>query len=137
MKKYLLVAVVTGFLCSSASPVFAVKQFKDVFLKEYAGENANEEFKKLAEEASCNVCHVDKEKKKVRNPYGEAMHSLLEKDKFPVKEFQKDTSNEKLLARLKEIFKKTEGEKSGDEKHKTFGDRMKANLLPGGDVKGK
>ncbi len=138
MKKFLLVALVTGFLCSSTSPVFAVKQLKDAFGKQYAGDKADEGFKKLVEEASCNVCHVDKEnKKKVRNPYGEAVHAILEKDKFPLKDYQKDPANEKLATRLADLLKKLEGEKSGDEAHKTFADRMKANLLPGGDVKGK
>ncbi len=136
MKKFLLLAVVAGFVFSSASPAFAVKQLKDAFSKQYAGEKADEGFKKLVADASCNVCHVDMEnKKKVRNPYGEAVHTILEKDKFPLKEFAKEP--EKFAERIADLLKKVEAEKSGDEAHKTFADRMKANLLPGGNVKGK
>ncbi len=136
MKRLLLVVVVAGFTLSTVSPVFAVKQLKEAFGENYAGEKAEAEFKKLVEEANCNVCHVDKEnKKKVRNPYGEAMHEALEKDEFPIKEFAKDPA--KFADRLKEIFKKVEALESGDEKHKTFADRMKAKLLPGGNVLGK
>ncbi len=136
MKKLLLVVVVAGFTLSTLPPAFAIKQLKEAFGEQYAGEKADAEFKKLVEEANCNVCHVDKEnKKKVRNPYGEAMHEALEKDGFPVKEFGKDPA--KFADRLKDIFKKVEAEKSGDETHKTFADRMKAKLLPGGNVLGK
>lgn len=63
---------------STVSPAFAVKQLKDAFGENYAGEKADAEFKTLVKEANCNVCHVDKEdKKKVRNPYGEALHEKL------------------------------------------------------------
>ena len=136
MQKFLIVFAVAGFALSTASPAFAIKQLKDAFVANYAGEKANEEFKKLVTEASCNVCHVDKEnKKKVRNPYGEALHEVLEKDEFPVKDFGKDP--EKYAERLKELMKKVEAAESGYEEHKTFADRMKANLLPGGNTKGK
>ncbi|MCA9132126.1 MAG: hypothetical protein KDA45_03195 [Planctomycetales bacterium] len=136
MKKFLLVAIVAGFFAASATPVFAIKQFNDAFKKQYAGEKANEEFVKLVGEAKCNVCHVNKEnKKKVRNPYGTALHDALEKDQFPVKDFKKDP--EKFAERLQVLFQKLEGEKCGVEEGKTFADRMKANLLPGGNVEGK
>lgn len=127
-----VVALVVGL----ASNAYAIKPFQEHFAKIYAGEDATEEFKALVEEAKCNLCHVAKEdKKKVRNVYGKALQELLKKDEFPIAEFKKD--QEKYAERLKELFKKSEGEKSGDETHKTFGDRMKANLLPGGDKDGK
>ncbi len=136
MKKICFVLILAGFALSTVSPVFAFKQIKDAFAENYVGEDANSDFKKLVEEAKCNVCHVNKEdKKKVRNPYGTALHEALEKAEFPLKEFKKDP--EKFAAQIKEIFKSVEPEASGDEKHKTFADRMKANLLPGGNVDGK
>ena len=136
MKKFWIVLVVAGLTVSTLSPVFAFKQLKDAWSEHYAGDKANADFKKLADEAKCNVCHVDKEnKKKVRNPYGEAMHEALEKDEFPVKDFKKDQA--KFAERLLAIFKQVEAAESGDETHKTFADRMKANLLPGGNVDGK
>ena len=136
MKKICFVLILAGFALSTVSPVFAFKQIKDAFAENYVGEDANSDFKKLVEEAKCTVCHVNKEdKKKVRNPYGTALHEALEKAEFPLKEFKKDP--EKFAAQIKEIFKSVEPEASGDEQHKTFADRMKANLLPGGNVEGK
>lgn len=138
MKRFLVVAIVAGFAISLASPAFAIKQFQDQFRAIYAGEKADEAFVALVEEAKCNVCHVEKEnKKKVRNPYGSALHEAIEKDEFPVGDFKKDPKNEKLVERLTDIFKKIAEEKSGDEEHKTFTARMEAKLLPGGDKDGK
>jgi hypothetical protein len=136
MKKFLFAVAVAGFLLSTVTPAFAIKQFNDQFKTLYAGDKATEEFKKLVADAKCNVCHVAKEnKKKVRNPYGAALHEAVEKDEFPVAEFKKDP--EKFAERLTAIFKKIEEEKSGYEDHKTFSARMKANLLPGGNIEGK
>ena len=136
MKRLLLVLLAARFSVSYAAPAFAIKQLNDQFKVVYAGDEANEEFKTLVGEAKCNVCHVAKEnKKKVRNPYGTALHDALHKAEFPIKEFKKEP--EKYAAKLKDIFKKVAEEKSGDEKHKTFSARMKANLLPGGNKEGK
>jgi hypothetical protein len=136
MKKLLFIVAVAGFMISTVSPAFAIKQLNDQFKVVYAGDKATEEFKKLVADAKCNVCHVDKEnKKKVRNPYGTALHEALEKDEFPVAEFKKEP--EKFAERLNAILKKIEEEKSGDPKHETFSARMKANLLPGGNIEGK
>jgi hypothetical protein len=124
------------FAVSVASPALAVSKFKTQFGKVYAGDEANEEFKALVKKASCNVCHVKGEKKKeVRNPYGQALHKAIEEAEFPVKDFEKDP--EKYEKQLVAIFEKVAQEKTGDEKFKTFADRMKANLLPGGNVEGK
>ncbi|MCR9291947.1 MAG: hypothetical protein NXI32_04455 [bacterium] len=136
MKRVLLAVVVASCAMMATTPVFAIKQLNDQFKAIYAGEDANEEFKSLVDEAKCNVCHVNKEnKKQVRNPYGKALHEALEKEEFPIADFKKDP--EKYAEQLTKIFKKIAEEKSGDEKHKTFADRMKANLLPGGNVEGK
>lgn len=136
MKNLLFAVAVAGFTLTTVSPAFAIKQLKDLFVEKYAGEEANEEFKALVEEASCNVCHVNKEnKKKVRNPFGEALHEALEKDEFPMADFKKEP--EKFKERVLAIMKKLEDGKSGYEDHKTFGARMKANLLPGGNTEGK
>jgi phosphoribosylformylglycinamidine (FGAM) synthase PurS component len=136
MKKSTTVVALLVGVISLGSPVFAIKQFNDQFKAIYAGDKANKEFVELVTEAKCNVCHVEKEnKKKVRNPFGEALHEALEKDKFPVADFKKDP--EKFSEQLKEIFTKVVQLESGDEKLKTFADRMEAKLLPGGDIEGK
>ena len=136
MKKVLLFVAVAGCAISTVSPAFAIKQLNDQFKAIYAGDDADPAFKELVTEAKCNVCHVEKEnKKKVRNPFGEALHEALEKDEFPLAEFKKD--QEKFADRLKDILKKIEEKESGDPDHKTFGKRMEAKLLPGGDKDGK
>lgn len=136
MKKFCVALIVAGFALSTVSPAFAFKQLKEAFEKQYVGENANAEFKALADEAKCNICHVDKEnKKKVRNPYGTVLHEALEKAEFPVKEFKKEP--EKYATQIEAIFKSVEGEKSGDAEDRTFAKRMEDKLLPGGNVDGK
>lgn len=136
MRKLFNLFLVSFVAMGVAQPVWAIKPFQDRFKAVYADGKADKEFVALVEEAKCNICHVEKEdKKKVRNPYGKAVHDALEKDKFPIAEFKKDPT--KYADRLNEILKKVEGEKSADEKNKTFGDRIKANLLPGGDKDGK
>lgn len=135
MKK-VLVGLLVACFATLTVPAYANSKLKADFLRVYAGDKANEDFKALAKKGGCYVCHVKGEdKKKVRNIYGKALHELLEKDKFPMKEYKKDPK--KFAKRLEAILKKSEAEKSGDEKHKTFGDRIKANLLPGGNVEGK
>jgi hypothetical protein len=136
MKNYLVAALAVAMACSASSNVFAVSKLKKAFADQYAGEKANEDLKGLVKKAGCYVCHVKGEdKKKVRNVYGKALHEAFEKDKFPLKDWSKDP--EKYADRLKDLFKKVEEAESGDKEHKTFGARIKANLLPGGDVEGK
>lgn len=138
MKKYLLAVVVACFATTIATPAFAIKQLNDHFKKVYAGDEANEDFKKLVDEAKCNVCHVARENKKnVRNPYGKALHEALEEAEFPLADFKKDPENEKYTKQLNKILEDVAKMESGDEKYKTFADRMKANLLPGGNTDGK
>ncbi len=132
-------SVCFGLACivalSIASPAMARAKIKTHFGKVYAGDDANEEFQALVKKGGCYVCHVKGEKKDVRNVYGKALEKAFEKDEFPVKDFEKDP--EKYAERLTAIFKEVAKEKSGDEKYETFADRMKANLLPGGNVEGK
>lgn len=135
MKNVAIAIAFLGVAVTSASPAFAIKQLSDQFKKVYAGDKANEDFKALVGKAKCNVCHIKSTSKKKRNVYGTALHEALEEAKFPLKDFKKD--QDKYAEQLKEIFKKVEEGKSGDDEHKTFAARMKANLLPGGDADGK
>jgi hypothetical protein len=136
MKKLVLVGLACYLTVGIARPALAIKPFAERFKEIYATDKADKQFVELVNEAKCNVCHVEKEdKKKVRNVYGKAMHEILEKDNFPIADYKKDPA--KFAKRLEDLMKKLEEEPSGDEKHKTFGDRIKANLLPGGDKNGK
>ncbi|MCA9190343.1 MAG: hypothetical protein KDB03_01220 [Planctomycetales bacterium] len=135
MRRVLLALALASVLVPG-SQALAFKQIADQFKGKYAGDEANADFKELVKKAGCNVCHVKGEdKKKVRNPYGNALHEALEEAEFPVADFKKNP--EKYAEKLKEIMTKVEEEKCKDEEHKTFGARIKANLLPGGDVDGK
>ncbi len=80
----------------------------------------------VVEELKCNVCHVDKEEKKVRNDYGQALIKCgLTEEKY--KELKAD--KEKLAEFVKEIMKKVEAEKSAS--GATFGELIKAGKAPG------
>jgi hypothetical protein len=80
----------------------------------------------VVEELKCNLCHVDKEEKKVRNDYGQALVKCgLSEEKY--KELKAD--KEKLADYIKEVMKKAEGEKSVT--GATFGDLIKAGKAPG------
>ena len=135
MRKLMCWCVMSTIAVVMVQPAWAIKPLQDQFRAVYADDKADKDFKKLVEEAKCNVCHIEGEKKTMRNAYGQALHDLLEKDDFPMADFKKDPK--KYADRVAELFKKAEGEKSNDETHKTFGDRIKAKLLPGGDKNGK
>lgn len=134
MKKFLVCALVVGFSYGTAvSPAFAIKQFGEAWGEFYVKDSKNEEFKKLAVEAKCNVCHIDGENKKKHNPYGVEVHKLLHKKDFPADRFKTDAA--KCKAEIEAALKKVEEVKAKD--GKTFGEIIKAGQLPGGDVKGK
>ena len=73
MKKA-LVYIAVALTASFATPrAFAIKEFSETWAKVYVESNKNEDFKKLATEAKCNVCHIDGENKKKHNPYGDTL----------------------------------------------------------------
>jgi hypothetical protein len=136
MKKFLVCALVVGLSFSFASsPAFAIKEFGEHWGAFYVKDSKNEEFKKLAGEAKCNVCHIDGENKKKHNPYGQEVAKLLKKKDFkgPPDRFKEDAA--KAKTEVEAALKKIEDIKAKD--GKTFGEKIKAGQLPGGDVKGK
>ncbi len=134
MKKLLLILVTSascvGFL---GSPVFAIKAFNEAWTEFYVKDSKNEDFKKLSEEAKCNVCHIQGESKKKHNPYGESLESLLKKDDYKADRLKAEP--EKVKEELEAAYKKVESEKAKD--GKTFKERIDAGMLPGGDKDGK
>ncbi len=133
MTRVLTLAVVFGIALSwTASPALATKQFGEQFKETYS-KNENKDFVKLVEEAKCNVCHIDGENKKKRNEFGEAMATLLKKGDFPPDRFKKEPA--KCKEEIETAFKKAESMPAKDKQ--TFGEKIKAGKLPGGDVKGK
>ena len=135
MKKA-LVYIAVALTASFATPrAFAIKEFSETWAKVYVESSKNEDFKKLATEAKCNVCHIDGENKKKHNPYGDTLeHEGLTKKNFPPAKFKENP--EAVRKQVEEILKKIE-DKKAEGSSKTFGERMKEGLLPGGDVKGK
>lgn len=131
MKRLVAVALVAFVFVAGSSPAFAIKGFNDQFKLTYA--EGKGDFTKLVEEAKCNVCHVQGENKKVRNEYGEAFKDLLKKDAFPAKRFKEEP--EKCKEEIEAAFKKVEEMKAKD--GKTFGEKIKAGVLPGGNKDGK
>ncbi len=134
MKKFIpVVAIAAAFAVVSAKPALAIKPFGEAWGAYYVTDSANEDFKKLAGEAKCNVCHIQGENKKKHNPYGEALEKLLDKKDFGAERLKNEA--DKVKAELEAAFKKVESEKAKD--GKTFKERMDAHMLPGGDKDGK
>lgn len=120
-------------LGANISPLFAIKQFGEQFVKTYAEGSDNAEFVKLIEEAKCNVCHINKESKKKRNEYGQALSELLSKKDYPSKRFKSEP--EACEKEIEAAFEKVASMET--EAGATFAERIEAGLLPGGDVDGK
>jgi len=135
MKKLLTYAAV-GLIASLATAnAFAIKEYSETWVKVYVDSSDKEDFKKLAGEAKCNVCHIDGENKKKHNPYGDTLeHEGLTKKNFPPAKFKENP--EGVRKQVEELMKKIE-DKKAEGSDKTFGERMKEGLLPGGDAKGK
>ena len=123
-----ILALVFG---AAVQPAYAIKPFSDVFKSKYvkadSEEKKDQDFGKLVAEAKCNVCHMGKSKKD-RNPYGVELSKLLDKkaDKG---------DKEKIASVLAKVEKLPVNPK--DKKSPTFGDRIKAGELPGGDPEKK
>ena len=112
---------------------WAIKPFNEAWNAYYLVEDKHENLKTLSEEAKCNLCHIQGEKKTKHNPYGEALAKLLDKDDY--KKERLEGQKEKVKEELEAAFKKVEGEKAAD--GKTFKERMAAGKLPGGNAEGK
>ena len=134
MKKILLsVAAVLIFGSSLSTPAFAIKQFGDAWKDYYEKPSTNDDFKKLVADAKCNVCHIQGEKKTKHNPYGEEIEQLLKKADFPKDPLDKWTPKDREA--VEAAFKKVENIKSKE--GKTYGEKIKAGELPGGNIEGK
>ncbi len=106
---------------ASARPQFNA-EFKGKYVKP-DGTDVEKGFAKKVDMVKCLVCHGKKdgkEDKKVRNDYGKALNKLLNKD---------DAKNKvKINKALDTVY--DEKVPDGTE---TFGDRIKAGKLPGGE----
>lgn len=105
----------------------AIPFFNKMFQEKYAGEKADPAFATLVKEtAKCNICHVEGEKKTVRNDYGEALKKAgLDKATFTA-DLQKMPAG---AQQAQTILEKVAGEKG--KSGQTFGDLIKAGKVPG------
>ena len=81
MKTLTLAALVTSLLsvacCSHAN---ALPPFKKAFAAKYTDKDKNPEYFNLVKKTGCDVCHVKKEKKDIKNAYGQQLAKLIKGD---------------------------------------------------------
>ncbi|MEM9827250.1 MAG: hypothetical protein AAF958_11705 [Planctomycetota bacterium] len=128
--KRLLVCLTLTALCigglSINQTAVATSEFNKVWKEKFLDDDANEDFKKLAKKASCNVCHIYREKKSKRNDYGDAIHKYLKKEDFK-RDYVK-ANYEEASKKIMEGFKKAAEEK--DKNGVKFSEKLKKNQLP-------
>jgi hypothetical protein len=132
MKKFcawMAMPVMAAAIMLAGNAAWAIKPFEVEFKKMYYKPDGDANQKKLAEaidkistgegdaKTSCAICHPGKSKKE-RNEYGMAVNKLLKKT---------DKEDTKKIA---DSLKAIESEKNAA--GKTFGDLIKAGMLPGG-----
>ena len=123
-------ALLLGCTFLLASPAMAITEFSKQWKSHYL-KDTSADFEKLGKRTNCNICHVkDKEKKKVRNEYGEAISKYLKSKDFP-KDYVKNNPAE-AKKKILEGFKKAGELKSKD--GKKFADKIKAEELPATDA---
>ncbi len=126
----LMASVVFGVVADSA---FARKEYNDAWNEHYVKEAKNDKLKTASDEAKCNVCHIQGANKKEKNPYGAEAAKVIKKEDFPKDRLKTDPAGYKKD--IEAAFKKIEDLKGKD--GKTFAEKIKAGVLPGGDKDGK
>jgi hypothetical protein len=121
----LFLAAAALFIFGVAQPAAGVQQFFDAFVKEYIKGHPNKDFSEMVlKDAKCHICHQGKMRTN-RNVFGKELDKMLDK-----KTDTKDT--EKILASFKKALEMHVDPKN--DKSETFGDRLKAGKLPGGNL---
>jgi hypothetical protein len=121
----LFLAASALFIFGVAQPAAGVQQFYDAFVAQYIKEHPDKAFaESVSKDAKCLVCHQGKSRKN-RNVFGKELDVLLDK-----KTDAKD--QEKILAAFKKVMDMHVDPKN--DKSETYGDRVKASKLPGGDI---
>ncbi len=128
MKKILVLALIASLSIGGFSPslVMAQKAYSDAWKELYVKDSKDEGFKKLVDEAKCNVCHQGSSKKE-RNPYGTEAVAVFKKHDINKDRPKKDPAGFKKD--IEAAFKALEEVKAKD--GKTFGEKIKAGQLPG------
>ena len=118
---FVVLAISTSFV----QPAHAIKQFYDEWVVEYLDKNSDQAYvDHVKKDVKCFICHQGKDRKH-RNAYGAELAKLLNK-----KTDAKD--KDKMLAAFKQVAEMKVD--PNDPKSETFGDRIKAGKLPGGEL---
>jgi hypothetical protein len=122
---FLSIAVV-ALISMTASPAFAVKEFKDAFKSKYVKPDstaANDVALAAAvDQTSCGICHVG-ENKKQRNAYGKQLAKLISK--------RDKKDKDKIFKAMDKVAAMKV--KPADPKSPTFGDKITGGKLPAQD----
>ena len=126
MKKVCLTLLLGGIVVSlTAGSALALPPFSKEWAAKYVEGNSNKAFTDAVATAKCNVCH-EGTSKKMKNEYGKAVGKFLTKADFDAVK----ADAEKAKKFIDEGLTKAEAEKSSS--GKTFGELIKAGMLPGG-----
>jgi len=110
-----------GRPAAHAIPPFK-KQFEAMYVHKDSTDPTEKAFAAAAKKAKCNICHVPKKKKTMRNAYGEELSKLLDKKK-----------DKKDVEKIKAALVKVAGMKVNpdDGNSPTWGEVFKQGKLPG------
>lgn len=132
MRNGSLIAIAGLMILVHTREADALPPFKKAFDEKYVAPANDPAFTQAFGTAGCNVCHVNGQKKDVRNAYGEALAKLIKgdaakrlKDAGPA---GKAAETKKLLGELNDAFTKTEADKSPS--GPTYGELLKQHKLP-------
>jgi len=121
MIKYGFVMVVGAIVALSVTSANARKPYFDVFKGKYYkpdGTDTEKEFAEKVDTVKCMICH-DNGDMKVLNDYGNELGKLL----------KKQNNKQRILAAIDKVHKL----KVPCDPTETFGERIKAGKLPGGE----
>jgi hypothetical protein len=135
MKKILILALIASISLGGFAPsaLMAQKAYNDEWKAVYHKDSKDEAFKKLVDEAKCNICHIQGANKKERNPYGAEASKVFKTMKINKESPKKDP--EGFKKDIAKAFKELEALKNKE--GKTYGELIKAGKLPGGNTEGK
>src|SRR5262249_49859578 len=118
---------VTALIAMTASPVLAVKEFKDAFQAKYVKPDSKEAndvaLAAAVDQAKCGICHADAKNKKIRNDYGKQLAKLIKKT---------DKKNKEKINKAMDAVAKMHS-KPDDKTSPTFGDKISSGKLPAQD----
>lgn len=137
MQRTLLVSMASVSILAFASSAVALPPIPPYVAEHY---KAQPEFEKFvaafsAQKMKCDTCHKPGADKKAKghglNDFGEAVHKHLKHKEFMAAHKEKDNPAQAAAATklMADALKAAEAEKNAD--GKTFGELMKAGMLPG------